>query len=350
MFRIPTGVSRSNHHAIQHFLAIAIALIVLMAWPLGGQHALAGDTCADLEERVAELEATTARKGNRQVSLKVSGVRGELYQYIWGDDDSGCADLEERVAELEATTARKGNRRISLEVGGDVKIVDTNVHVDEARGFNGRFDDFSSQSASDTFFGFGGDIRLNVDVGPRTRVFGFGWNMAGDTQTMLPPVVHRAGETFDSTIKFTPNVFTTGLGAEWDFPPLLPPGNVTVVPSFGVYGGIRLGELETTQTIVSGGRTASFNKTDTTVSPVAGAEGTLRFFFPNSPIYGIGRLGVQQTLGDEVNSTLDLGNTTSQVTFDTDQSTHYYGWFGIGIPISWLHPAEIDVGGSDIRF
>lgn len=32
-----------------------------------------GDCCADLEERIAELEATTARKGNRKVSLTVSG-------------------------------------------------------------------------------------------------------------------------------------------------------------------------------------------------------------------------------------------------------------------------------------
>src|SRR5688572_5970528 len=34
---------------------------------------LGGNCCADLEERVAELEATTARKGNRRVSLTVSG-------------------------------------------------------------------------------------------------------------------------------------------------------------------------------------------------------------------------------------------------------------------------------------
>ena len=34
---------------------------------------LGGDCCADLEERVAELEATTARKGNRRMSLTVSG-------------------------------------------------------------------------------------------------------------------------------------------------------------------------------------------------------------------------------------------------------------------------------------
>ena len=34
---------------------------------------LGGDCCADLEERVAELEATTARKGNRKVSVELSG-------------------------------------------------------------------------------------------------------------------------------------------------------------------------------------------------------------------------------------------------------------------------------------
>jgi len=34
---------------------------------------LSGNCCADLEERIAELEATTARKGNRKVSLTVSG-------------------------------------------------------------------------------------------------------------------------------------------------------------------------------------------------------------------------------------------------------------------------------------
>jgi predicted porin len=34
---------------------------------------LGGDCCADLEERIAELEATTARKGNRKMSLQVYG-------------------------------------------------------------------------------------------------------------------------------------------------------------------------------------------------------------------------------------------------------------------------------------
>ncbi|MDX2258169.1 MAG: porin [Hyphomicrobiaceae bacterium] len=45
---------------------------------------LGGDCCADLEERVAELEATTARKGNRKVSLTISGM---VAQQILAWDD-----------------------------------------------------------------------------------------------------------------------------------------------------------------------------------------------------------------------------------------------------------------------
>ena len=45
---------------------------------------LGGNCCADLEERVAELEATVARKGNRKVSLTISGWVAE--QVMWWDD------------------------------------------------------------------------------------------------------------------------------------------------------------------------------------------------------------------------------------------------------------------------
>ena len=45
---------------------------------------LGGDCCADLEERVAELEATTVRKGNRKVSLTISGFVS--HNVMWWDD------------------------------------------------------------------------------------------------------------------------------------------------------------------------------------------------------------------------------------------------------------------------
>ncbi|WP_072393248.1 porin [Hyphomicrobium sp. CS1GBMeth3] len=47
---------------------------------------LSGDCCADLEERIAELEATTARKGNRKVSLTISGYIAQEIT-VWDDGD-----------------------------------------------------------------------------------------------------------------------------------------------------------------------------------------------------------------------------------------------------------------------
>ena len=45
---------------------------------------LGGNCCADLEERIAELEATTARKGNRKVSLTISGYIAQQVM-VWDD-------------------------------------------------------------------------------------------------------------------------------------------------------------------------------------------------------------------------------------------------------------------------
>jgi Gram-negative porin len=65
--------------------------MVAAALALGLAHAppaiaadLGGNCCGDLEERIADLEATTARKGNRKVSLTVSGWINEAL--FWWDD------------------------------------------------------------------------------------------------------------------------------------------------------------------------------------------------------------------------------------------------------------------------
>jgi hypothetical protein len=54
-------------------LFAALGLFTVVGIPSAKAADLGGDCCADLEERVAELEATTARKGNRKVSLTISG-------------------------------------------------------------------------------------------------------------------------------------------------------------------------------------------------------------------------------------------------------------------------------------
>ena len=65
-----------------------LALLAAMGMFAGAASAnaadLGGNCCADLEERVAELEATTARKGNRKVSLTVSGHVNE--EVLFWDD------------------------------------------------------------------------------------------------------------------------------------------------------------------------------------------------------------------------------------------------------------------------
>jgi len=62
--------------------AIAAAASVIVTNAMAAD--LGGNCCADLEERVAELEATTARKGNRRVSLTVYGQVNEAI--LWWDD------------------------------------------------------------------------------------------------------------------------------------------------------------------------------------------------------------------------------------------------------------------------
>jgi hypothetical protein len=50
-------------------IAAAIALMGSFAHEPVKAADLGGDCCADLEERIAELEATTVRKGNKKVSV-----------------------------------------------------------------------------------------------------------------------------------------------------------------------------------------------------------------------------------------------------------------------------------------
>ena len=55
-------------------LALVLA-VGLSIWTSQANAAdLGGDCCGDLEERIAELEATAARKGNRKVSLTFRGT------------------------------------------------------------------------------------------------------------------------------------------------------------------------------------------------------------------------------------------------------------------------------------
>jgi hypothetical protein len=94
--------------------------------------------------------------------LALVAAAGVLSTGAYAADLGGdcCADLEERVAELEATTARKGNRRMSLQVYGWVNK--TIMHVDDGARRNTFLGIDNTNSA--TRFGFRGDAKVSPTI------------------------------------------------------------------------------------------------------------------------------------------------------------------------------------------
>ena len=119
-------------------LKSASALAILAAAGLYGVSPasaadLGGDCCADLEERVAELEATTARKGNRKVSLTISG---QISQQLMFWDDGVQSDMYvSGPSQSNSRWRMTGSAKISPEI---------------TAGFLYEFEAFSSGSTSQT--------------------------------------------------------------------------------------------------------------------------------------------------------------------------------------------------------
>jgi hypothetical protein len=106
---------------------------------------LGGSCCADLEERVAELEATTAKKGNRKVKLTVSGQVNETLLF-WDDGE-----------ESNAYVVTNENSRTRFRFVGDAKIspewstgylLEMGVRIANSADVNQFVDDNTSSTAS----------------------------------------------------------------------------------------------------------------------------------------------------------------------------------------------------------
>lgn len=96
------------------------------------------------------------------VALSVTlGVTAAGMAPVAGADLGGncCSDLEERIAELESTTARKGNRKVSLVVSG--WIVEQIVHWDDGVESNTYFTGLGTAFASNV--NFTGTAQINKD-------------------------------------------------------------------------------------------------------------------------------------------------------------------------------------------
>ncbi|WP_246274540.1 porin [Hyphomicrobium sulfonivorans] len=101
--------------------SILVAGGLVLAASVSAQAAdLGGDCCADLEERVAELEATTARKGNRKVSLSVYGKINQGVMF-WDDGSESNA----YVVTNDASRSRfgfKGGAKINSDLSANFRL------------------------------------------------------------------------------------------------------------------------------------------------------------------------------------------------------------------------------------
>jgi hypothetical protein len=113
---------------------------------------LGGDCCADLEERVAELEATSVRKGNRRVSLTISGQVSTALM-AWNDDSNVSLVSGGKDADGKGLPGKSGGRAR----GSDVYVVE-NV------------------PSGGTFFAITGDAKINPKL-----TAGFNVTIALDT-------------------------------------------------------------------------------------------------------------------------------------------------------------------------
>lgn len=141
------------------FLTSAIALAAGSVSTAANAADLGGDCCADLEERVAVLEATTARKGNRKVTITISGW---VTQQILGWDDGIDTD-----AYVGGSAGDLGNR---LHFDGSAKINSDwsagymlRLNVNNTHGF--------SQTAKDDDAGAGISV-LNSNLWIKSETYG----------------------------------------------------------------------------------------------------------------------------------------------------------------------------------
>ena len=96
------------------------AAIVFLGALVTAFPALADDCCADLEARIAELESTVARKGNRKVSVEVYGL---VNQALLGWYDGKEADVYEVTNDNQRTRfGFKGKAKIDKDWEAGFKL------------------------------------------------------------------------------------------------------------------------------------------------------------------------------------------------------------------------------------
>jgi hypothetical protein len=95
--------------------SLNVFLLLLVSIPVAKATDLGGDCCAELEERISELEATAALKGNRKMSLAVSGAVNRIIMW-WDDGRSSKTYYGLENANFPTTLTFSGQAKVAPNV------------------------------------------------------------------------------------------------------------------------------------------------------------------------------------------------------------------------------------------
>jgi len=132
-------ISRYANWIVAAAVGLLIAFLFVYAPPAKAAD-LGGNCCADLEERIAELEGTVVRKGNRKVSLVLSGAINKALFYHDADDfglGSDTSVIENGAAESYLSISGAGQIRPGLWAGYNLEIVQGQTGIGISPGFIG---------------------------------------------------------------------------------------------------------------------------------------------------------------------------------------------------------------------
>ena len=169
---------------------------------------LGGDCCSDLEERVAELEATTVRKGNKKVSVTLYGQVNRAV--LWWDDhvESNTYSVDNNYE--SSRFGLKGSAKIGGDWSGGYRL-----EVEPTGANSARLNQFNDDNAFDPIGGLNvrhsfiylnnkkwGEVRLGLTATPI-------YNITKDTNvTELEDTMHsddRMNQSFFLRAKNSPH-------------------------------------------------------------------------------------------------------------------------------------------------
>jgi Gram-negative porin len=142
----------SSRIAIAAALGLTLGGFAFKATPAKAAD-LGGDCCADLEERVAELEATTVRKGNKKVSVTLSGWVVKSMNW-WDDGHEASFAVGDKDYDLASRFAITGSATIAPGWSGGYNLTVTTSGTGFGISSN-QVDEFGDVNARLGFSSFG---------------------------------------------------------------------------------------------------------------------------------------------------------------------------------------------------